>query len=122
MYINGLEFLTIVVACKMWGDKWAGKRIVVQCDNEASVWVINTRKTRDDFMQSSMRELAFITARQEFEVKAVHVPGVSNTISDILSRSEIEDDAASKYHALVGKEPVNQSFVYNGLFDFSHPW
>ncbi len=33
VHINGLELLTIVVACKMWGGKWAGKRIVVQCDN-----------------------------------------------------------------------------------------
>ncbi len=32
LHINGLELLTIVVACMMWGD--TGKRIVVQCDNE----------------------------------------------------------------------------------------
>ncbi len=94
----------------MWGDKWAGKRIVVKCDNASSVWVINTGKTRDDFMQSSMRELAFITARHEFEVKAVHVPGVSNRISDILSKWEIQDDAASKFQAMVGNR-ASQSIV-----------
>ena len=32
--INGLELLTIVVACKLWGQTWAGQRIIVQCDNE----------------------------------------------------------------------------------------
>ncbi len=51
LHINGLELLTIVVACKTLGDKWAGKRIVVQCDNELSVWIINTGKTRDHFMK-----------------------------------------------------------------------
>ncbi len=95
---------------------------MVQCDNEASVWVINPGKTRDDRMQSCMRELVFITARQEFEVKAVHVPGVSNRISDIWSRWKIEDHAASKLQAMVCTEPVNQLFVYNGLFEFSHEW
>ncbi len=73
-------------------------------------------------MQSCMRELAFITARREFEVKAVHVPRVSNRISDILSRWEIEDNAAAKFQAIVGTGPVKQSFVFNGLFEFSHEW
>ncbi len=30
-----------------------------------------------------------------------------------------EDQAASKFQAMVGTEPVNESFVYNGLFEFS---
>ncbi len=66
-----------------------------------------------------MRELAFINARQEFEDNAVHVPGVSNRISDILSEREIVDDVVLKFKALVGPELVKQSFFYNGLFNFS---
>ncbi len=31
--INYLEFLVIIVACKLWGKLWKGKRLVVRCDN-----------------------------------------------------------------------------------------
>ena len=44
--INALELLTVMVATKVWGKYWQGKRIVVQCDNEVSVLVLNTGRCR----------------------------------------------------------------------------
>lgn len=84
--ISSLELLTIVVALKLWGARWAGLRITVRCDNEAAVTVVNTGRCRNPFMNSCLREICYFAAIYEFEIRAVHVPGVSNHLADLLSR------------------------------------
>ena len=39
--INELELLTIAIAAKKWGPKWARKLVVTTCDNMAAVFTIN---------------------------------------------------------------------------------
>ena len=86
--INALELLTVVVAAKVWGKLWHGLRIVIQCDNETSVTVLNTGRTHNSFLQGCLRELELVAARCEFEIRAVHIKGVDNRIPDALSRWE----------------------------------
>ena len=86
LHINALELLALVVAVSTWAFKLAGRKVTVLCDNSATVWVINTGKTRDKDMQRLLRELCFITATNDIEVFAQHIPGEQNRIPDILSR------------------------------------
>ena len=39
LHINCLELLTISIAMKIWGKQFGGKKVLVYCDNEASVSV-----------------------------------------------------------------------------------
>ncbi|XP_019622994.1 PREDICTED: uncharacterized protein LOC109469050 [Branchiostoma belcheri] len=55
--INGLELLTILVCARLWGKYWSGLRIVVLCDNEASVTVLNSGRSHSPFLQSCLRNL-----------------------------------------------------------------
>ncbi|KAI8483411.1 hypothetical protein Bbelb_388740 [Branchiostoma belcheri] len=48
-----LELLSILVCARLWGKCWAGRRIVVMCDNEVSVTVLNSGRSRAPFLQSS---------------------------------------------------------------------
>ena len=122
LHINALEMLTIIVACQVWGKHWPGKRLVVNCDNEASVTVLNTGRSRDPFLQACLRELAFVTARFEVEIRGNHVPGVTNRIPDALSRWDLDPKFLLEFHRLVGPEPVHDTFVYEGFFQFAHDW
>ena len=63
--INDIELLTVVVAAKVGGKLWRGLRIVIQCDNETSVTVLNTGKTHNSFLQGCLRELELVAARFE---------------------------------------------------------
>ena len=83
--INCLELLTIIVALKLWGLRWSGLRLTVRCDNEVAVTVLNTGRCWNSFLNSCLRELCYLAAIHEFEIRAVHVPGVSNCYADILS-------------------------------------
>ena len=89
LHINLCEMLAIVVALKLWGKYFVGKRIVINCDNLVSVRVLNTGATRNTFLQSFLREICFIAAMDQFELKALHIDGCSNRIPDLLSRWDI---------------------------------
>ena len=50
------EFITIILAVKMWGHIWAGKRVNIFCDNDSVCDVIFYLKPKDDQMQTYLRE------------------------------------------------------------------
>ena len=83
------ELFAIVVACSIWGPNWCRKRVLFYCDNEAVVFIINTKRSRCHRIMSLVRKLTLITLNQNFYFKAVHVPGVSNEIADSLSRFQV---------------------------------
>ena len=47
--------------------------------------VMNTSRAYDSFLLGCSREFEFVAAKWEFEMKAVHIPGVENLIPDALS-------------------------------------
>ena len=120
-HINGLELLTVIVACKVWRRKLRGKRLVVNCDNQVTVTVINSGRARAPFLQSCLRELAFVAATGEFEVRANFIPGIKNHLPDLLSRWG-EPDKRAQFRELTQHIETREVYVYQGLFDFEHNW
>jgi hypothetical protein len=55
LHINALELFSTVVAVHIWGGTFQGKKILIFCDNEASVKVINSGSSKDAFMQDCLR-------------------------------------------------------------------
>ena len=49
--IPALELLAITVAIKTWAQKLQGLRLIVHCDNDASVHAINHKRSHNKFMQ-----------------------------------------------------------------------
>ena len=76
--IHQLEFLALLVAIRLWGARWAGLRVQVYCDNAAVVTVINSGKTSDLLMGTILRNTWLHVSSQEFEIRAVHLSGVTN--------------------------------------------
>ena len=120
--INGLELLTIVVAVKIWGKHWKGKRIVVQCDNEASVWCLNQGKADNSFLLACLREIEMCAATREFEIRGNWISGISNRIPDALSRWDLNPSYREEFRRQVQGRQVKEIFVYEGLFEFAHDW
>lgn len=108
--INCLELLTIIVALKLWGLRWSGLRLTVRCDNAVAVTVLNTGWCRNSFLNSCLRELCYLAAIHEFEIRAVHVPGVSNCYADILSRWD-SNNLAGRTEFLAHAQHVNLQAV-----------
>ena len=65
----------VVVALKTWGHQLGMANLIVYCDNESTILVINSGKSSDNFMQQCLRELCYVTAKAQCVFRGVHLPG-----------------------------------------------
>ena len=79
-----LEILNIVVAAKKL--HWAENKIQIYCDNMAVVDILNTGKARDITLATCARNLWLIAAMFNIDFIFSHIPGVQNSVADLLSR------------------------------------
>ena len=63
---------------RLWSVNYAGRRILIYCDNLQAVFAINSGKTSSSFMGKCVRQLWLEVARYGFQVRAVHLPGEGN--------------------------------------------
>ena len=122
LHINALEFLTVLVAFKIWGRHLTAKKVVLYCDNWTVVVVSRTGRARDKFLQSCLRELVYLQARHNFQARFQHVAGTENRIADLLSRWEISEGHRQEFYEKWGCQITEETFVYDGNFEFSHDW
>ena len=78
------ELISVVMACMLWGNKWRRKVVRVYCDNEAAVEVLQKGYARDGYLMHLLR-CVYIIALYEMSLKAIHIPGTSNTVADVIS-------------------------------------
>ena len=98
-----LEILNIVVAAKIWATHWSNQRVQIFCDNMAVVEVLTTGKTRDTTLATCARNLWLIAAIFNIDFIFSHIPGVKNTLADLLSRWQDDSHHTQKLHNLVDK-------------------
>ena len=123
LHISALELLSVVVNLKLWGDKLKGKKLLIACDNLAACIVINTGKAKCNFMQTCLREICFVAAIHEFQIKAQHIPGVNNRTADCLSRWHLDDSHRHEFMIQTnGVRNLQGLVVVDNDFRFTHDW
>ena len=88
--ISFQELYPIVVAAILWGMDWSRKRIQFNCDNEATVQILNKGRSKSADIMKLMRRLTLVAAKYSFAYAARFVPGRKNVKADALSRLQIE--------------------------------
>ena len=58
------------------------------CDNEAAVTSLNTGRSKVPWKMHLIRCLFFIKARYGLDIRAAHIPGKENRLTDALSRND----------------------------------
>ena len=71
------------------GNFWRGKIVLVHCDNQAVVEVVNAGYSKDPLLMQLLRCLFFIMGYFEITVRANHIPGKSNGAADAISRNDL---------------------------------
>lgn len=87
--INELELLTLVLAAKRWGPKWARKRIITTIDNQAAMYTINKGDAKNPVLMVLMRELFLSAAKSDFSMKAQYLESKLNVMADAISRNDL---------------------------------
>ena len=81
-----LEMLNLVTALKLWGQKWAHRTVRFYCDNLAVVQVVNTGKTRDEWLALCLGNIWLLAVSHDITLRLDHIRGSDNNVADMLSR------------------------------------
>ncbi len=81
----------IVLAMETWGFKLRNHKILFMCDNQAVVYIVNMSSSKDPNIMKLVRRLVLTTLQHNIYFRAKHIPGVSNVISDKLSRFKLQE-------------------------------
>ena len=109
-----LEMLNILVALRVWSHQWAASKILLKCDNQAVVSVLNLGRTQDLTLGAMARNISMLLAIHDIELQVIHILGSDNKIADLLSRWFITENPADKLQPFL-KAPcwlnVNHDFL-----------
>ena len=95
------ELINVLVALKVWHREWTGLRVLIKCDNQSVVSVLNTGRTRDRVMAKFVRNIYLWLSAFNIDIQVVHVPGKLNPVADLLSRWYCTHDNVRKLKELV---------------------
>ena len=83
-----LELVPVMIACLVWGGGWAGQRVRIFSDNMGVVGVWGRGWSGDGRIMALIRQLLFVTARQQFVLDVAYVGTKENGAADALSRND----------------------------------
>ena len=81
----------MIVAIKMWGDRWRGHSLQVNCDNMNACLAVQTGRSPDEYMQHCIREIFVLTVSFDIDLRIVHWPGRDLVRADALSRMHADE-------------------------------
>ena len=89
--ITFLEFVPIVQALEVWGPTLQNKCVQLNTDNQALAHIINSQTSKEDLVRILLRKLVLLALKHNILVKAAHIPGKLNSLSDALSRLQVAE-------------------------------
>jgi len=89
--IMAKELVPIVLSCMVWGPLLSGTRVEFRCDNSSVVDSINKGSSKEPTVMHLLRCLWFFSAHFDVKILASHIPGVSNTAADKISRNQSKE-------------------------------
>jgi len=115
-----LEMIPLVLAALIWGPSWTGKCVLFHTDNEAVHFSAESLLPKDTHLAALVRELAIISVRNDFRFRVKHLPGKSNVLADLLSRSGYEEFFARHPGANPRPTRFDLSFHVDRLIALDH--
>ena len=67
-------------------SQWQNRHVIVFCDNQAAVAMINKGSTASPLMMTYLRLLFWLSASFNFRITAKYLPGKDNCVADCISR------------------------------------
>ena len=86
LHINYKEVLSVLLAARRWGHLWINSKVTVFTDNSTARAIINKGTCQSSLIMHFIRELFWLAAIYNFSIRAVYMPGQSNTLADTISR------------------------------------
>ena len=85
MGIVHLEMVNILVAVRIFAKSWAKQCVLIKCDNQAVVSVLQSGRAWDPFLGTCARIIWYAAALNDVDLSYIHVLGKDNRAADLLS-------------------------------------
>lgn len=118
--INSLECLAIMVSLRKWAKKCVGKKLLLKCDNQVTVSIINSGASRAKFLQACLREIHHLCALHSVEIRAVYIKSKDNDISDSLSRMHTHPKYRERFETLTRDINTVRQEIYDADLNFHY--
>ena len=119
--IHVKEFLIVIICMRLWGPSWAGKKVLIYCDNDAVCDTIVHQKPKNQTMQQLLRECLFWVCRFNFTPIVEKIATKDNYVADFLSRNTNSDDINTYFESL-GLYPQIKKEIPLDWFKFQADW
>lgn len=86
MHINYKEVCAIVDAVQTWAPMWANRKVVMHTDSSVAKAIINRGRSKNAYINQLLRAVCWQSVRYNFELRAIHIPGLLNSLPDTISR------------------------------------
>lgn len=87
--ISDLELLCLNFAVETWGASLAGRRLLLRCDNTASVANVTKRSSRRPLRAALLRRLFLFGAMYGIQIRSTYINTHRNEHADALSRGDL---------------------------------
>jgi hypothetical protein len=88
--ITVLELFPIVVSIFAWGEELQNKKICFRSDNMSVCYNINKMTSKSEQVMVLLRNLTLKCLQLNIVIKAEHVSGKNNSVTDALSRFQMD--------------------------------
>ena len=109
--INKKEMLTVMIAIKHWFRDLENLRVRIFVDNQVCVALLNYGITRSPFLASCLREIQFVLAKHNIELRAEYIPSKENCLADLCSRAFSNDVHFGNFNKCL----INKTFILENL-------
>ena len=86
--INWRELFAVVMALSIWGSDFSYKRLLIHCDNQSVVHILQKGSSKSKAMMHLVRSLVFVCMKHNIDFKIEYINTHCNDIADALSRFE----------------------------------
>ena len=93
-----------------------------ETSNLSAAQVLNIGRSRDHFMVECVREILFLAATFQFEIRASHIAGVENRIPDHLSRWYSSLTSRRAFKRETSNRILSKRYISDDLLKFCNTW
>ena len=118
-HIAVLEMYAIYTAVQLWVCSIANKRIKLFCDNQSCVELLNGGSGRDRQMLNLARQIWFVCAMSNVQLRVTYIPSNDNRLSDFLSRWNLSEQYPRQFHKEIKQynSEFSEKVVSNRMFN-----
>ena len=114
--ITKKEMVTVMAAVKHWFKDLANLKVKIFVDNQACVALLNYGVTRSPFLAACLREIFYVLAKFNIELRAEYIPSKENCMADLCSRAFSNDVYFRNFNKLLcDKILVLETVCYDHL-------